>query len=85
MTSDDLQSQWLGRMQQEIGVLHTNLMLAHLERDALTAKIAADACLIEALKARCTAAEEANTDLKAELQPKTHARKRRGPHAIQSH
>ncbi len=83
MNTENLQNQWLGRMQQEIGVLHTNLMLAHLERDSLAAKIAEDACLIEALKARCLAAETANVDLKARLQPLTHARKSRGAHPVQ--
>ena len=84
MSQDQIQSQWLGRMQQEIGVLQTNLMLLQLERDALATKISDAAALIEALKTRCKAAEEANVDLKAQLQPNPHARKRRGAHAIQS-
>ncbi len=51
----DIQSRWLGRMQTEIGVLSTNLMLVEIQRDALAAKVAADAELIQALKARVPA------------------------------
>ena len=67
--TDDLQSRWLGRMQSEIGVLATNLMLAEIQRDALAAKVAADAELIEALKARIQAAEDANRELRQQIQP----------------
>ena len=84
MVEADIQSRWLGRMQQEIGVLHTNIMLLEIQRDALVAKSTADGELIEALKARCPAAEDANKELKAQLRPTTHARNRRGAHPAQS-
>ena len=80
--TDDIQSRWLGRMQSEIGVLATNLMLAEIQRDALAAKVAADAELIEALKARIQAAEDANRELRQQIQPKVKAR--HGPHSVQS-
>ncbi len=79
----DIQSRWLGRMQTEIGVLSTNLMLVEIQRDALAAKVAADAELIEALKARAQAAEDASRELKARLQPEVKARKTRGAHPAQ--
>lgn len=83
MSEADIQSRWLGRMQTEIGVLSTNLMLVQIQRDALAAKVAADAELIEALKARCQAAEDANRELKAQFQPEVKARKARGAHPVQ--
>ncbi len=78
----DIQSRWLGRMQTEIGVLSTNLMLVEIQRDALAAKVAADAELIQALKARVQGAEEANRELRQQIQPKMKARN--GPHPVQS-
>ena len=81
--TDDIQSRWLGRMQTEIGVLSTNLMLVEIQRDALAAKVAADAELIEALKARAQTAEDANRELKARLRPEVKARKTRGAHPAQ--
>lgn len=66
----NIQSQWLGRMQQEIGVLQTNVMLLNLQQDALRAQTHADAQLIEALKARCQNAEQANAELREQLRPR---------------
>jgi hypothetical protein len=63
------QELWLGRMQNELGVLTSNLMLLEIQRDKLAAKVIADAELIEALKNRIKIAEEANTELKAVIQP----------------
>jgi hypothetical protein len=74
MTSD-VNDLWLGKMQQEIGVLTTNVMLLSLQRDALQSKTVADAQLIDALKSRCHAAECANEQLKAQLQPEVKIRK----------
>jgi multidrug efflux pump subunit AcrA (membrane-fusion protein) len=75
-----IQTQWLGRMQQEIGVLQTNLMLVNLQRDALLQKTQENTALIDALKIRCQSAEDANAQLKRQLQPhlqsRTHAVKR---------
>jgi len=83
MSEADIQSRWLGRMQTEIGVLSTNLMLVEIQRDALAAKVAADAELIEALKARAQAAEDASRELKVRLRPEVKARKTRGAHPVQ--
>jgi hypothetical protein len=74
----DVNDQWLGRMQQELGVLSSNVMLLNLQRDALAAKVALDAELIDALKKRCLVAESANEELRAQLQPEVKARQRTG-------
>ena len=71
----DVNDLWLGKMQQEIGVLTTNVMLLSLQRDALQSKTVADAQLIDALKSRCHAAECANEQLKAQLQPEVKIRR----------
>lgn len=63
------QSLWLGRMQNELGALSSNIMLLEIQRDKLAAKVLADTELIAALKERIKIAEEANTELKAMIQP----------------
>ena len=71
----DVNDLWLGKMQQEIGVLTTNVMLLSLQCDALQRKTVTDAQLIDALKSRCHAAECANEQLKTQLQPEVKVRK----------
>jgi hypothetical protein len=71
-------------MQQEIGVLHSNIMLLELQCESLLAGSQKDSELIDALKARCQAAEDANKELKAQLRPITRPRKSRGAHPAQS-
>ena len=73
--TNDVNDLWLGRMQQELGVLSSNLMLVNLQRDALENKVLADAELIQALKARCQQAEQANAELKAQIQPEIPVRR----------
>lgn len=70
----DVNDLWLGRMQQELGVLSSNVMLLTLQRDSLSVKVAQDAELIEALKNRCQQAESANEDLRVQIQPNVKAR-----------
>ena len=72
----DINNLWLGRMQQEIGVLSSNVMLLTLQCDALRTQAQLDAELIEALKRRCQAAEQDNQALKAQIQPAVQARAR---------
>ena len=71
----DVNDVWLGKMQQDIGVLTTNVMLLSLQRDALQSKTMADAQLIDSLKSRCHAAECANEQLKAQIQPEVKIRR----------
>ena len=75
----DVNDLWLGRMQQELGVLSSNLMLVTLQRNALQAKLVQEAELIEALKARCQSAETANETLRALLQPDVKVRQKAAP------
>jgi len=73
--TNDVNDLWLGRMQQELGVLSSNLMLVNLQRDALENKVLDDAELIQALKARCQQVEQANAELKAQIQPEIPVRR----------
>lgn len=63
------QSLWLGKMQNELGALSSNLMLLEIQKEKLTTRVLADAELIAALKKRIEIAEQANEELKAMLQP----------------
>lgn len=88
----DINNLWLGRLQQELGVLSSNVMLLTLQRDALQEQIQTKAQLIEALKVRCSAAEQANAELREQIQPQLKSRqvkkqdptgKVNGPHPAQ--
>lgn len=74
--TNDINNLWLGRIQQEIGVLSSNVMLLTLQCDALRTQAQLDAELIEALKRRCQVAEQDNLTLKAQMQPAVRARTR---------
>lgn len=63
MGGTDINSAWLGRMQTELGVLSSNVMLLEIQRDQMAEKIAADAALIDALKKRVQVAEAARDEL----------------------
>ncbi|WP_345815299.1 hypothetical protein AAGS40_23305 [Paraburkholderia sp. PREW-6R] len=62
-----IDSAWLGRMQTELGVLSSNVMLLELQRDQMAKQITQDAALIDALKRRVKEAEAARTELAEQL------------------
>lgn len=63
------QDAWLGKIQNELGVLYSNVWLLEIQKERLTAKVFQDAELISHLKERILKLEEANAELKALIQP----------------
>jgi hypothetical protein len=63
------QDAWLGKIQNELGVLYSNMWLLEIQKERLAAKVLQDAELISHLKERILKLEQANTELKEVVQP----------------
>lgn len=63
------QDAWLGKIQNELGVLYSNVWLLEIQKEKLTKRVLADAELISHLKERILKLEQANDELKAMIQP----------------
>lgn len=63
------QDAWLAKMQNELGVLYSNVWLLEIQKEKLTQRVVADAELIAHLKERILKLEESNTELKEMIQP----------------
>ena len=63
----ELQSAWLGAMQQELGVNASNLMLKDLVIAALEARVAAQEAAISSLTDKLRAAEMGREELRQRL------------------
>jgi hypothetical protein len=73
---------WLGKMQNELGVLYSNIWLLEIQKERLAQKVISDAELIAHLKERILKLEEANTELKAIIQP-DRLREKHGTHTTE--
>ena len=69
------QDAWLAKMQNELGVLYSNVWLLEIQKEKLTQRVVADAELIAHLKERILKLEESNTELKEMIQPERRNRK----------
>jgi hypothetical protein len=69
------QSAWLGKMQNELGVLYSNVWMLEIQKERLTQRVLQDAELISLLKERILKLEESNTELKEMIQPERKTRK----------
>jgi hypothetical protein len=69
------QSAWLGKMQNELGVLYSNVWMLEIQKERLTQRVLRDAELISLLKERILKLEESNTELKEMIQPERKTRK----------
>ena len=67
--TEEIMNAWVGSMQNEIGVLTTNLMLAELKIDSVVGENTRLTDHIEALTNRCHLAEADNQALKEQIQP----------------
>lgn len=63
------QDAWLGKIQNELGVLYSNYWLLEIQKEKLTHRVLADAELIAHLKERILKLEQANTELRESIQP----------------
>lgn len=68
--SPEIQQLWLGRLQTEIGVQASNVLLYQTIIDDLNKRIETDSALIETLRNRVKEAEAVNVELKAFIKEK---------------
>jgi hypothetical protein len=68
------QDAWLGKMQNELGVLYSNVWMLEIQKERLTNRVLQDAELIAHLKERILKLEQANTELKETIQPERRKR-----------
>jgi hypothetical protein len=69
------QDAWLGKMQNELGVLYSNVWMLEIQKERLTQRVLQDAELISHLKERILKLEQSNTELKEMIQPERKTRK----------